>query len=481
MNSLKKIVFIAILSLLLLISSVNAATGTLKVTASKVRQEPNTTSEVVTTIYEDDKVEILGEDGEWYNIKYKSYTGYVKKEFLKVEETSNNTVANTSNNTNSTNTTENAVANNTNTETNNQSSEGENISIVASTNVRVLPSFMSKSVIKVEAGSNYKKVSELNNWVQVTDGTLYGWILKNKTNINKDQVITEPGKTEENDLSNTTNTTNTNTEVENTNTIENTVKNEAATNVANTTSSDSTNTVENSTSDSQAGKTGKINVETARVRKEASTSGEIIDGLDYGDTVNILAEEGDWYKVKSGDVEGYVSKKLVTLAGTTSRSMQDSREAIDSKEDKTTIDKSQNDAVNNALSSETASSNNGNSVVRFAKQYLGYPYVAAGKTPETGFDCSGFTRYVFLNFGVTLGGSAASQAGAGTEVSRDNLQPGDLILFYDEGMTKIGHTGIYIGDGNFVHAANPSRGVVIDNINTSSYYNPRFVSARRIV
>ena len=499
MKSLKKVVFITILSLLLLISSVNASTGILKVTASKVRKEPNTTSDVVTTIYEDDEVEILGEDGEWYNIKYKSNTGYVKKEFLKVSDSSNNTIANTNTNTdtntdtapnttnttNATSTTTNTVNINTNEVNNNQTTGNESITISAATSIRVLPSFMSKSIISVDAGSNYKINAELNNWIQVTDGTITGWILKNKTSLGSSNPTTEPEKPEENEVNNTAATnTNTNTETNTTNTVENSVKNEVVNNTSttNTTNTSDTNTTaDNTSSDSQAGKTGKINVETARVRETASTSGEIIDSLDYGDTVNILAEEVDWYKVKSGDIEGYVSKRLVTLSNTTSRSMQESREIINvNAEDKSVVNKSQNDAVNNAFS-EAAASGNGNSVVNFAKQYLGYPYVAAGKTPETGFDCSGFTRYVFLNFGVTLGGSAASQAGAGTEISRDNLQPGDLLLFYDEGMTKIGHTGIYIGDGNFVHAANPSRGVVIDNINTSSYYNSRFISARRIV
>lgn len=69
----------------------------------------------------------------------------------------------------------------------------------------------------------------------------------------------------------------------------------------------------------------------------------------------------------------------------------------------------------------------------------------------------------------------------GEEIGRENIEPGDLILFYDEGKSKIGHTGIYIGDGNFVHAANASRGVVTDNLNTNSYYNSRFITAKRIV
>ena len=59
--------------------------------------------------------------------------------------------------------------------------------------------------------------------------------------------------------------------------------------------------------------------------------------------------------------------------------------------------------------------------------------------------------------------------------------PGDLIVFYNEEMTKVGHVGIYIGDGNFVHAANPERGVVIDNIDTNTYYNTRFITVRRIM
>ena len=66
-------------------------------------------------------------------------------------------------------------------------------------------------------------------------------------------------------------------------------------------------------------------------------------------------------------------------------------------------------------------------------------------------------------------------------MSRNDLRPGDLILFYDEAKTKIGHTGIYISNGDFIHSANPQRGVVIDNINTNSYYNERYIVAKRIV
>ena len=102
-------------------------------------------------------------------------------------------------------------------------------------------------------------------------------------------------------------------------------------------------------------------------------------------------------------------------------------------------------------------------------------------SPETGFDCSGFTKYVFKNFGYTLGSVAADQTSIGKEISKEELEVGDLILFYDEAKTKIGHVGIYLGADEFIHAANATRGVVIDGLSSNSYYNTRFVTARRIV
>ncbi len=95
---------------------------------------------------------------------------------------------------------------------------------------------------------------------------------------------------------------------------------------------------------------------------------------------------------------------------------------------------------------------------------------------------AGFTKYVYRNFGYTLGTIASAQTTVGIDVtSMTDLKVGDLILFQNEEKTKIGHTGVYLGNGEFIHAANPDRGVVIDNLNTSTYYNTRFVIAKRIV
>ena len=116
----------------------------------------------------------------------------------------------------------------------------------------------------------------------------------------------------------------------------------------------------------------------------------------------------------------------------------------------------------------------------FAKKYLGYKYVAGGSSPSTGFDCSGFTTYVFRNFGVSLNRSSKDQIKNGTAVSKSNLQPGDIVIFKNRGKTAIGHVGIYIGSGNFIHAANKKEGVVITAL-SSSYYSQRYVGARRVI
>ena len=119
-------------------------------------------------------------------------------------------------------------------------------------------------------------------------------------------------------------------------------------------------------------------------------------------------------------------------------------------------------------------------IVNFAEQFLGYDYVYGGTSPENGFDCSGYTYYVYNNNGVEIARDLVSQASIGSEVSEDEIEIGDLIIFQDNSMSGIGHSGIYIGNGEFIHAANPSRGVVTDSIN-NSYYNPRIVTIRRVV
>ena len=112
-------------------------------------------------------------------------------------------------------------------------------------------------------------------------------------------------------------------------------------------------------------------------------------------------------------------------------------------------------------------------VVGIAMQYLGVPYVWGGASPS-GFDCSGFVMYVYSQVGVSLPHHAASQYGVGSPVSRDALEPGDLVFF-----NGLGHAGIYIGGGQFVHAPHTGDVVKISSL-SDSWYAATWVGARRL-
>lgn len=115
-------------------------------------------------------------------------------------------------------------------------------------------------------------------------------------------------------------------------------------------------------------------------------------------------------------------------------------------------------------------------IVQTALRYVGVPYVFGGNS-ASGFDCSGFTRYVFGRSGVWLPRAADEQYDVGRPVGSGSLQPGDLVFFttYTSG---ISHVGIYLGDDKFISATS-SRGVVVDSL-ASGYWGARYVGARRI-
>jgi cell wall-associated NlpC family hydrolase len=113
-------------------------------------------------------------------------------------------------------------------------------------------------------------------------------------------------------------------------------------------------------------------------------------------------------------------------------------------------------------------------VAGIALQYLGIPYQWGGSSPSTGFDCSGFVQYVFAQVGVSLPHNAAAQYGYGAPVARDQLQAGDIVFF-----NGLGHSGIYIGGGQFVHSPHTGDVVKISSI-YDSWYASTWVGARRL-
>jgi cell wall-associated NlpC family hydrolase len=116
----------------------------------------------------------------------------------------------------------------------------------------------------------------------------------------------------------------------------------------------------------------------------------------------------------------------------------------------------------------------GNKVVKYAKHLLGVRYVYGGSSPGSGFDCSGLVRYVYGHFGVRLAHSSFAQFGSGSRVRRASLKPGDLVFFH-----SLGHVGIYIGNGRFIHAPHSGARVRIESL--AGWYSSRFDGARRLV
>ena len=190
---------------------------------------------------------------------------------------------------------------------------------------------------------------------------------------------------------------------------------------------------------------GWVSGTEVRMRAGAGTDTAILRVTSYGEAVEITGVAGNWYRVNAGGQSGYIRSDYVELG---------------------------------EYSAEPAADGGiGANVVSFAKQYLGVPYVWAGSTPS-GFDCSGFVSYVFKNLGYQTNRTAAGIYKNGTAVDKDELQPGDAVFFASSSQA-IGHVGIYIGDGEFIHSSSGAGYVTINDL-SESYYTRMYVGARRI-
>ena len=208
-----------------------------------------------------------------------------------------------------------------------------------------------------------------------------------------------------------------------------------------------------------AGKEGYIAGNNVRFRSSASMNSTVLAELYYGDSVTITGTSGEWTAIYCNGQNGYVYGTYV-------------------KEGQSVVVSASVTATVSSTASAAAQSVSGTAIANYALQYVGSKYSWGGASPETGFDCSGFVYYVFKHFGITVNRVAADQAKNGTYVSPANLQPGDILCFYS-GTDYIGHSGIYIGDGKFVHASTSTTGVIISDL--SGYYVTRGYEARRVV
>lgn len=201
-----------------------------------------------------------------------------------------------------------------------------------------------------------------------------------------------------------------------------------------------------------------------RFRSAPSMNSEIKAELFYGNVVQLHAVQDGWALVSYNGETGYVYAQYVKQGSYGSYGNTGS---------------SGNTGSGSSSGGSTAvQQGTGRDVANYALQFVGYPYRWGGTSPETGFDCSGFVYYVYKQFGYTMNRVAQDQAANGVHVDPSALQPGDVLCFYS-GSSYIGHSGIYIGDGKFVHASNSTTGVIISEL--SGYYSSRGFEARRII
>ena len=134
--------------------------------------------------------------------------------------------------------------------------------------------------------------------------------------------------------------------------------------------------------------------------------------------------------------------------------------------------------VNNGMAERTPL---GAEIVAFTMQFYGQPYVWGGASPEEGFDCSGLMYYVYAQKGFSLYRVATDQFNNnGYSVTFNDLQAGDMVFFYKANTSKIGHVGMYIGNGMFIHATNRKSGIIISSL-YSTYYTTNYAGARRVI
>ncbi len=181
--------------------------------------------------------------------------------------------------------------------------------------------------------------------------------------------------------------------------------------------------------------TGFTTASALNVRSAASIDSDVLGLLPYNTKVTITDTLDNWYAIAYNDTTAYVSKDYVRCD------------------------------VNEIMLTDGLTV--GEQIVETAKQYIGTPYVYGGSSPK-GFDCSGFTKYVYSLYGVDLNRTSYSQVNNGYNVAYENMQAGDLVFFKTG--SGISHVGIYVGYGSFIHSPRPGKNVeIVSFANYGSY------------
>ena len=426
---IRNILMIALLGItIMFFTNVIFAANMAKVTVetANLRETADEESRILVQLSLNDEVEVLQKQDNWYQVKTKNdVTGYLREDLIEVSgdveeaKTNQEEVKN-----------EEELAETTTQVTKAPEVETSATRIVKEdTKLKIVPTINATDIIDVKKNDEVIVVETIGDWVCIEKETTKGW-------IRADKLMTVEEKTKQDE--------------------EAKAKEEAE-------KQDSSEEQQK-----QSTKTMYTNSTTVNVRKEMSKESGIVAQISQNTAVEVISEEGGWYKVKVNGKEGYIATNL--LSNEKTQVTTSSRGSTGTRREQNT-NKQENAAP-------VANPGKGATVVETAKKYIGYSYKYGASGP-TSFDCSGFTSYIFKQHGISLNRTAKAQYSNGVAVSRANLQPGDLVMF-GPSVSGINHVGIYIGGGKIVHAANPSRGVTTDTIN-SGYYNNNYVGARRVL
>lgn len=423
-RNIKSIVLLAALGIatLFFINISFASTNAkVNVETANLRESADENSKILEQLSQGQEVEIVEKSSDWYKVKVKGMTGYLRQDLLTVEEKD---TVNANTTTSSEEKAEVETTKNEETKTTDTDTEEKSKIIVEDTKLKIVPSINATDIIEVKKDEEVIITETINDWVCVQTKTTKGWIYKEKLKSKEDK------------------------------------KEEKQT------------TEQNQVEEESKLKTLYIGSESVNLRKEANTNSEVVTKLSLNTAVDVYAEENGWSKVKVNGKEGYISSSLL------SEKKKETSRSLETPRTKTSENSSENTKTSQEKETTTTVpvSGKGATAVETAKKYIGCSYVYGASGPSS-FDCSGFTSYVFKQHGISLNRTAAGQYSNGVAVSRNQLQPGDLVMF---GKSGINHVGIYIGGGQIVHAANKSRGVTTDTIN-SGYYNNNYVGARRVM
>lgn len=223
---------------------------------------------------------------------------------------------------------------------------------------------------------------------------------------------------------------------------------------------------------------GRVTADVLNIRAAAKSGSTSLATVSNGTVIAITGiESGGWFAVTHNGVSGYVASQYVLVCPTSALNGAADKPAEDTPAE--APDKTPAETPAETPTETPSASVSGSSIVSTAQQYLGVPYVYGGAS-ASGFDCSGFTMYVFAQAGIKLPHGATSQLSYGSSVSRSDLQPGDLVFFQDYGAVA-SHVGIYIGNNEFIHASSSyynGHCVVVSSL-SESYYDSHYYTARR--